>query len=85
MSISRDELIARANELGEDFEIPEELLDSIAGGTYEEDKKPALRFLATFYKGAGISLDEAIARERDSWHRPQDELDYIREIWDSIK
>ena len=84
-SISRDDLIARANELGEGFEIPEELLDSIAGGMYEEDKKPALRLLATFYKAAGLSLDEAIARERDNWHRPQDELDFIRGIWDSIK
>jgi len=85
MSITRDELIARANELGEDFAIPEEILDSIAGGTYEEDKRPALKVLATFYKAVGLTLDQAIAREREVWNRPQDELDIIREVWDSIK
>lgn len=85
MSIPYDELIEQAREQGESFELPEEVLEAIAGGLGEQERKAAIGFLVRTYKGLNLSLEESIALERDDWHRPQEDLDYMREIWDSVK
>ena len=49
MSISYDELIKQAHEQGESFELPDEVLNAIAGGITEQEQKDAVRFLARLY------------------------------------
>lgn len=81
--INYDELAKQAIEQGEGFELPDELLDAVAGGVLDDSYKKFLKAIVIIYKGVGNSLDQTIAIQRDE-KTPQEGLDYIREIWDSV-
>ena len=82
--INYDELAKQAVEQGEAFELPDELLDAVAGGVLDDSYKKFIKAIVIIYKGTGNSLDQTISIRR-SEQVPQEELDYIREIWDSTQ
>ncbi len=82
--INYEELAKQAIEQGESFEIPDELLDAVAGGVLDDSYKKYIKAIVIIYKGTGNSLDQTISIRR-SEQVPQEELDYIREIWDSTQ
>ena len=81
--INYEELAKQAIEQGEAFEIPDELLDAVAGGVLDDSHKRYIKVIAICYKGTGNSLEQTLAIRRND-QAPQEELDYLREIWDSI-
>ena len=82
--INYEELAKQAIEQDESFEIPDELLDAVAGGVLDGSYKEFIKAIVIIYKGTGNSLDQTISIRR-SEQVPQEELDYIREIWDSTQ
>ena len=82
--INYEELARQAIEQGESFEIPDELLDAVAGGVLDGSHKKYLKVIAICYKGTGNSLEQTLAIRRND-QAPQEELDYLREIWDSTQ
>ncbi len=65
------------------LQIADELLDAVAGGVLDDSHKRYIKVIAICYKGTGNSLEQTLAIRRND-QAPQEELDYLREIWDSI-
>lgn len=59
------------------------MLDAVAGGVLDDSHKRYIKVIAICYKGSGHSLEQTIAIQRND-QVSQEELDYLREIWDSI-
>ena len=65
-------------------EKPQQAYDAVAGGVLDDSYKKFIKAIVIIYKGTGNSLDQTISIRR-SEQVPQEELDYIREIWDSTQ
>ena len=76
----------------EGIEIPDNLLDSIAGGVLTDDDKDALRIMISAAKSGGYSLDDFIAGlvgfsingQENAHFTAQEIWDYIFPIWDEL-
>lgn len=75
------------HDIAEGIELPDELLDGIAGGVLSEDEKAAFSAALAAWKGNGFTLEQALHAYRRGNRMagdPADYVEYANSVWDSL-
>ena len=75
------------HDIAESIELPDELLDGIAGGVLSEDEKAAFSAALAAWNGNGFTLEQALHAYRRGNRMAGDPADYVKyanSVWDSL-
>ena len=75
------------HDIAEDIELPDELLDAIAGGVLSDEEKAAFSAALAAWKGNGFTLEQALHAYRRGNRMagdPADYVEYANSVWDSL-
>lgn len=75
------------HDIAEGTELPDELLDAIAGGVLSDEEKAAFSAALAAWKGNGFTLEQALHAYRRGNRMagdPADYVEYANSVWDSL-
>ena len=75
------------HDITEGIELPDELLDGIAGGVLSDEEKAAFSAALAAWKGNGFTLEQALHAYRRGNRMagdPADYVEYANSVWDSL-